>query len=136
MNGDHIAQRNDRGRIHAIGLVLFCSMVSKRHFVLVIQPRLIVLPLASVANPLPEALANPLQVAADRLPVRAGEVRQKVVVRADKAVPEVKDVLNLVAEDRSGLAQGFAVVVGEQQRLLEQAKVLDRERRTREIGAP
>ena len=111
-------------------------MVSKRHFVLVIQPRLIVLPLASVANPLPEALANPLQVAADRLPVRAGEVRQKVVVRADKAVPEVKDVLNLVAEDRSGLAQGFAVVVGEQQRLLEQAKVLDRERRTREIGAP
>ncbi len=98
---DHVAQGNDRGRFHAISLVLLCPMVAKCNFVLVVQPRLVVVPLAGVANPLPEPLANPFQIASDRLSVGTGEVCQQVRVRSDEAVPEVEDVLDLVAEDCS-----------------------------------
>ena len=61
------------------------------------------------------------------LSVGTGEVGEKVRVRADEAVPDIQHVINLVAENRAGLPQCRAVIVGEQDRLFEHAKVLKRE---------
>src|SRR3712207_9272228 len=61
--GDHVAQGYVvRSLLRPIGLILLRSGVSERYLLLVVEPLLIVRPLAGVENPLLEPLSNPPKV--------------------------------------------------------------------------
>ena len=108
-------------------------MVPQRNFVLVVQPGLVVVPPARVANPLSEALAHSREIAGHWLSVRSGKVREKMRICPDESVPQIQDVIDLIVQDFASLTQSLVVLIGKQHRLLQQVEV-PRERVASELG--
>jgi hypothetical protein len=73
--------------------------VAQGDLLLVVEPLLVVGVLASVQDPLLEALAHPFEIPGVRFSARAGEVADQVGVRPNEAIPEVQDFVDLILQD-------------------------------------
>src|SRR4028118_1703873 len=88
--GDHVAQGYVvRGLLRSIGLILLRSGVSERYLLLVVEPLLIVRPLAGVEDPLLAPLPDPPEVLLIGVSFGIREVAHQVRVGGDEIVPDV-----------------------------------------------
>src|SRR5438105_2541644 len=104
--------------------------------VLVIEPGLVVVGPGRVENPLPKAFAHSRQVISIWLAGRlVAEKSDQERMRGDEAIPDIEDILHLVFQNIVRLAQGLAIFVAEQDRLLEQFEVCQAQRRAQNGAA-
>ena len=99
-------------------------------FVLIVQPRLIVVGIGCVEYPLRESLPDSSQICRVRCPgLVVLEGRNELGGRCHEAVPDIEDCIRLIGKDRLAHAQVADVLIGEDHRLLERFKILQCVRR-------
>lgn len=103
--GYHAAQRNHRYGLYAISLILLRVVMAEGNLHLVVEPVLVVGASTGIESPLTETLAYSTQVVGNWLAVRTGEVVHQMSVRRGEAVPEIKDCVDLIAEQLAGHVQ-------------------------------
>src|SRR5579883_1578152 len=125
-----MTHRNVRRRLNALGPVLAGTMMAPADLVGPGKPRRVILGPAGVENPLAKALAHGIEISADRLAgPGVAEISQKMRRRADEAVPNIENGLDLILDDIVGLPERRDIVVAEKKRCFECRKLVSRDRR-------
>ncbi len=93
------AQRNDRRRVGAVGLILVFRCVTQADLFLIVQPGLIVRTKAGIQHPLHKAFLNPRFVLLIRFARGVEEPFRQVRLRADHGAPGIDHRSGVTSED-------------------------------------